>query len=276
MLPVKMLAIDLDGTFLSSQTQLISENVASLELAQKAGVETLICTGRTYPGVERFIQGMPNLKKEGYLILHNGALTLAYPSLEVVKRHIISPTIRQAILAFFHQQDVKLTQLIGLNDETIFLTGSQLPNPHIVADAATLAMPVIPVTDEAFSAVEDLTKVLLMGPKEELDRVQAQIPNELKEQCSMVRSKDVIIEFFALGVNKGQAVADLADYLHIPAEQVMTIGDQLNDIEMLQYAGYSVAMGNAQPMVKAAAKYVTGTNDQAGVSQAINKHILEK
>ena len=74
--------------------------------------------------------------------------------------------------------------------------------------------------------------------------------------------------------HKGGAIAKLCDHLGCLMENVMTLGDGLNDVTMLQMAGISVAMENAAPEVKAAAKYVTGSCDESGVAQAIRRFCL--
>ena len=76
------------------------------------------------------------------------------------------------------------------------------------------------------------------------------------------------------GVSKGRAVKELAEKMGIGPDQVMTVGDFDNDLSMIEYAGYGIAMGNATPKVKAAAKYVTLTNDEDGVAAAIRKYVL--
>ena len=77
-------------------------------------------------------------------------------------------------------------------------------------------------------------------------------------------------------VNKGHALAFLTEKLHITREQVMAVGDSQNDLDMIQYAGWGVAMDNAAANVKAAAKAVTGHHDADGVAEAIEKYVLKK
>ena len=82
------------------------------------------------------------------------------------------------------------------------------------------------------------------------------------------------LEINATGANKGDALLQLAEYLGIKQEETMAFGDGENDITMLRTAGIGVAMGNAEPSVKAAADYVTVTNNEAGVAAAIRKFVL--
>jgi hydroxymethylpyrimidine pyrophosphatase-like HAD family hydrolase len=89
-------------------------------------------------------------------------------------------------------------------------------------------------------------------------------------------SKPHFLEMSALTVNKGTALAFLGGEAWDCPEEIMAIGDSLNDIEMIQYAGIGVAMGNARPEVKKVADYITATNEEDGVAQAIEKFVLAK
>ena len=83
------------------------------------------------------------------------------------------------------------------------------------------------------------------------------------------------MELNAPGVHKGRALAALAQRLGLTADQVMAFGDADNDLEMLEYARWSFAMGNAAPEAKAAAKHVTGANDEGGVAMAVEEYVLK-
>ena len=93
-------------------------------------------------------------------------------------------------------------------------------------------------------------------------------------QLYATSSKPGYVEMMHPAVNKGQALAFLADKLKINQNEVMAVGDSLNDIDMLKFAGFGVAMGNAAPEVKAAAQAVTRSNNEDGVAEAIEKYAL--
>ena len=76
------------------------------------------------------------------------------------------------------------------------------------------------------------------------------------------------------GCSKANAIKALSDYFKVPASQIMALGDDCNDAPMMEAAGYSVAMGNAVPETKAAAKYVTATNAEDGVAKAIQRLVF--
>ena len=91
----------------------------------------------------------------------------------------------------------------------------------------------------------------------------------------MVTSFAENLEFTAVGVNKGTAVQALSARLGLGPEQVMAFGDAGNDLELLSWAGWSFAMANATDQAKAAARYVTGSNTEAGVAMAVERYFLD-
>ena len=99
--------------------------------------------------------------------------------------------------------------------------------------------------------------------------IEAQVP-----EVDVTSSWYDNLEIMAKGVNKGSALAELAAFLNIPMSEVMAIGDQDNDIPMIQAAGYGVAMGNASPAAAATARFHTDTNTEYGVAMAINRLAL--
>ena len=97
---------------------------------------------------------------------------------------------------------------------------------------------------------------------------------ELCQRFSGVRSQPVIYEAMPLGTTKATALSRLAEILKIDSSEIMAMGDANNDIEMLQFAGLGIAMGNASDYVKSLADAVTASNEEDGVARAIEKYIL--
>ena len=112
-------------------------------------------------------------------------------------------------------------------------------------------------------------KVMMIDEPEILDKAISRIPAEVKEKYTVLKSAPYFLEILDKRVNKGTGVKSLADALGIKAEEVMAIGDQENDIAMIEYAGVGVAMDNAIPSVKEIANFVTKSNLEDGVAYAI-------
>jgi len=107
-----------------------------------------------------------------------------------------------------------------------------------------------------------------------LDAAIARLPQTFRDKYTTVKSSPFYFEILNKEASKGAAVANLAQHLGIKQEEIMAIGDNENDLSMIEYAGLGVAMGNAVPLIKEAANVVTATNDEHGVAEAIKKFVL--
>ena len=131
-----------------------------------------------------------------------------------------------------------------------------------------------------YRAVEEMDhtlrfpKVMMIDEPEKLDRALAMMPAEAFERFNIMKSAPFYLEILSKRVDKGTGVKMLADHLGIAQENIMALGDQGNDIAMVNYAGVGVAMGNAIPELKEIAQFVTGTNSEDGVAMAIEKYVL--
>jgi hydroxymethylpyrimidine pyrophosphatase-like HAD family hydrolase len=119
-------------------------------------------------------------------------------------------------------------------------------------------------------------KGLVVHPANEIEAVIKDLKAALGDSLSVVRSSKVLIELFSPTVSKGQALATLAQYLEIPQQEVMAIGDQDNDIEMIAWAGLGVAMGNASAGAKAVAQVVAPPITEEGAAWAIEEYIFDQ
>ena len=120
-------------------------------------------------------------------------------------------------------------------------------------------------------------KVVTVCEEAFLDAQIQKLPKQLYQNFEVFKSREIILEVMPKGVHKAVGLKLLSDYLALDKSQVMAMGDEENDLTMLEWAGLGVAMANAVPKVKAVAKAVTTkTNEESGVAEAIHKYILEK
>lgn len=121
---------------------------------------------------------------------------------------------------------------------------------------------------------EGVEKILLMGEESALDQLAPVLRQCYGEKVHITKSKPCFLEITDSSVNKGVALAALAEHFGIDRSEVMAIGDSFNDLEMINYAGLGVAMGNARPEIKEQADIVTATNEEDGVAEAIERYVL--
>src|SRR5690625_2812412 len=121
-----------------------------------------------------------------------------------------------------------------------------------------------------------INKIVISRPSEELDAIIPKIPAHYHEKYNIYKSQPFILEVLPKNVDKGFSMRILGDKLGLEKEQIMGIGDQENDLSLVENAGLGIAMENAIPIVKNAADYITKTNNQNGVAHAIHKFVLNK
>lgn len=272
---IQLVAIDLDGTLLRDDKSLSQENVDAIKEAIEQGVQVVICTGRTLPSIQYLSKQLPQGDGDEYLILQNGAVVHQLPDLNIVHETILTEGDRQAIYDIFKEYRSEEVQMVAFDPDKLYLVDDETANPTVVQDAKTLSTDITLAKFEEVLNLETLYKIVVFGGVEFIDDYLEKIPNELYEQVHIVRSLPVAIEFIPKLANKANGLNALIQLLDIKAEDIMTIGDELNDYEMVKMAGLGVAMENGHPEVKRVADELTLTNNENGVAHAIRKFVTQ-
>ena len=159
-------------------------------------------------------------------------------------------------------------------EKSFYVVGNEVPD-LVAYDAGTVYMVAEAKSlEEIFAEGQVIFEAMYMAESKPLDDFQNAMEESLSQHYSTVRSQDYIFEIMPQGATKASGLKHLAEKLGIDPEQIMALGDAANDIEMLEFVGQSVAMGNASDDIKSLSKYVTLTNDQAGVAHAIRTWAL--
>jgi Cof subfamily protein (haloacid dehalogenase superfamily) len=268
---IRLLVLDLDGTILDRSNR-ISDSVAqAVAKVQSLGVAVAIATGRRYqsslPSYDFIGSTVPLICYEGGLIRdRNTGFTHRHWPLEprVVARildHTERLSLDGRLSIHLHVEDDLYVS--NLNDASSkFFEGSTVV-PIVVSDLR-------PLLNQA------TTKVMVLSDDVE---IITHLSSHLKDSDSRTRISEyksiTLLEAFHPLVNKRLAVSCLAEeIMALQPENVMAIGDDFTDIEMLEYAGIGVAMGNAPAAVKACADWVTSTIEEDGVARAIERWIF--
>lgn len=272
---IQLVAIDLDGTLLRDDKSLSQENVDAIKEAIEQGVQVVICTGRTLPSIQYLSKQLPQGDGDEYLILQNGAVIHQLPDLNIVHETVLTEGDRQAIYDVFKEYRSEEVQMVAFDPDKLYLVDDETANPTVVQDAKTLSTDITLAKFEEVLNLETLYKIVVFGGVEFIDDYLEKIPNDLYEQVHIVRSLPVAIEFIPKLANKANGLNALIQQLDIKAENIMTIGDELNDYEMVKMAGLGVAMENGHPEVKRVADELTLTNNENGVAHAIRKFVTQ-
>lgn len=270
---IQLLVLDIDGTIAGVSNQVTESVKKAIKAAMEKGVYVAIATGRMYRSALRFHQEIGSTLP---LIAYQGAY-IKDPATQRVHAHTpVCQKIALTLLDYFDEPDVRslISVHCYINDE--LYVRELTPESQAYGDR-TGVLP-IPLGDlRPLIAKSAPTKVLALAKDPAVvDRLLESVglrytPTELY----LTKSHAHFFEAGNPAVNKGAAVRYLAeDILGLSAANVMTIGDNLNDVEMLQYSGIGVAMGNAPPEVKARATWVTSPVEQDGVAAAIKEFVL--
>ncbi|NET00347.1 MAG: HAD family phosphatase [Sphaerospermopsis sp. SIO1G1] len=270
---IKLLVLDIDGTIAGHDNQVSNTVKQAITAVQAQGINVAIATGRMYCSALRFHEEInSNLPLSAY----QGAW-IQDPKNGKIHRHLtVTPEIAYQLLDYFEQPEWR--SLLSVH----FYINDQLYVREITTDTAGYAqrcgVDAIPVGDLRQVLNNKIpTKVLALCS--DLDLIKNMMgdlrlrytPAELYITTSVSTFLEVANPF----VNKGYAVRYIAEeLLGISSNQVMTIGDNFNDVEMLEYAGIGIAMGSAPEPVKAISHWVAPSVEEDGVAIAIEKFLL--
>ncbi|WP_369712251.1 Cof-type HAD-IIB family hydrolase [Leptotrichia sp. HSP-342] len=272
---VKLIAIDMDGTLLNENKHIDKAQKEAIHDAIEAGIKIVLCTGRPLYGILPFYKelGLHELDMEGYVILNNGCSIHKTKNWELIDWVEITSDDIDYLYKFSEEHDINFT----LVDDTHYFNIGRKPTDELVIDAKFVFSDITEISlEEAKSGKYKIIKAMYIGNPEEMESFHKKYENILKDKYSEVLSQPYVYEILPKGNNKGTGLKKLADKLGIKQEEVMAIGDGNNDIEMFEYANYSVAMENATELAAKAAKYRTDSNMNDGVAKAIRKYALNK
>jgi Cof subfamily protein (haloacid dehalogenase superfamily) len=270
---IRLLALDIDGTLLNSQFQISDANLSALQRARAAGIEVVLVTGR------RHDFAMPIAQQLGFedlwLISSNGAITRSLAG-ETFYRDLLPAELCRALCG----------AMIEFRGNTVLTFDKKAKGSIVLEHMNELENSirrwldknveyidfVIPIED---SLVTDPVQAMFCGPIARMHEALAALQNcHLSERITVLRTeypvRDLsIVDILNQGCSKGHALERWAAFRGLSREQVMAVGDNYNDIEMLAFAGYPVIMGNASDDLRSRGWTVTLTNDQDGVAAAL-------
>lgn len=269
---IKLIAIDLDGTLLNSEKKIPKENISAIQAAAQAGVKIVLCTGRPKSGIVPYFEQF-GLTDEEYIIMNNGCSIYNTKNWELMSyAQITNEELDQLQAAVRDFPEVCLT-LTG--EKYYYAVGDVVPE-LVQYDAGLVFDTAKAISLEAIKdSSEIIFQAMYMAKAPVLNSFQAAKEVDLAADFSVVRSQSYIFEAMPKGYTKATALKALSEKLGFSPDDVMAIGDAANDLEMLQFATHSVAMGNATDEVKEICRYQTTVNDQAGVAKAIYDYVLK-
>ena len=259
----KLIAIDMDGTLLTTEKKILQQTKEDLIYAFNKGVIVCICTGRGYPAAKRYVN---QLGIDMPLILYNGSRIRMSNDSNVIYNKTIELDVAKSVYETITRY--KGTCCFWREDKLYFNKNDEYAAYY---EKLTTIKPTI-VTEITDELLMNINKFIWCGDPKWLEEVQSSILNGL-EGINYFKSQPMFLEIVPPCVDKGQTLKELCNILGVNQNEVIAIGDEENDLSMIKFAGLGIAMANARQTVKECADYITLSNNENGVGEAVKKFI---
>ena len=267
---IKLITIDIDDTLVNTAKQVTPRVKAALQEATAQGVKVVLTTGRPLPGVQEYLDELGlNHQDDQYAITYNGGVVQTTNGEELGGKEL-------AYSDYLRLREVADELGAYLQVETIdaAYTSAKEINYWASRENFLIKMPLFIKPIDEMDPNDHYVKFMFIGDEADIDAWRDALPNDVKEAYYIVKSTPQHLEFMHKDATKGSGLLTLADKLGIDQSETMALGDQQNDITMIEAAGLGVAMGNAVPEVKAVADVETTTQNTDGVGVAVEKWVL--
>jgi Cof subfamily protein (haloacid dehalogenase superfamily) len=277
--PVRLIALDIDGTLLDSHWHLPSRNREAIEAALGRGVEVAVVTGRRYDFATAVIGLLPHPVTA---IVSNGAL-VRLPDGSTPIRHLLRADTARRVLDATPAYRAGAGLIFDRPREgQVVFERIDWSHPSRRGYANANRAYILEVEPLEAALTENPIQVMFNGSVDEMrgltDALHAMPEAEaFAVAVTAYEAHDfVLVDVLTAGCTKGRTLLEWAALRGIPREDVLAIGDNLNDVEMLEAAGQPVVMGNAVPALRARGWPVCASNDDAGVAEAIERFVLDR
>jgi len=266
-LPIRLLALDLDGTIIDSRMRVSPRVRRALRSAVDAGVHVILASGRFFRTVRLFAQ---DLGIEEPLICYQGALIQDPNSAQVYFKRGVPLHLAGEFVNFVQEHGWDL----GICIDDCIYAQHDATRLRFYAEYSPVENELQLVDDLRSILSSEPLKLVVVTEEEQAAMVRDMLQERFAGRLRIMRSFSQFVEGTSLEASKGRALAFLAGRLGATQAETMAIGDNDNDVDMVAWAGLGVAMGNASAAVKAVADYVAPSLEEDGAAEAIERFIL--
>ena len=282
----KLVAIDLDGTMLNQYGVVTERTKEAIKKAQECGIEVIIASGRPIDSIKTIAK---EIKSQKYFISGNGAIIYDIAKDEIIYENTLK---KQKVLEIIKICEENSIYYNIYTEKEIVAQSLQCnvlyyhkENAFKAEDEKTHINIVENVYDYIASRDEKVVKITIcdnnqsifnsiMRKLKEIDEIEILEVSHMSRKIIRQGTEEIPIEYFyteisAKNVDKWNAIQFLKEKMEIKTEEIITIGDNVNDKKMLENAGLGIAMGQSHPVIKEVANQVTGTNTEDGVADAL-------
>jgi len=264
----KLLALDLDDTLLNARLQIPERSRRAVEQAREAGVRVTLATGRMFRSAKPYAQ---QLGIQDYLITYQGALVRHAVTGETLFHRPVPLNLARELIELVKGYGYHVNIYV---DDLLFVA-ERTPEGERYAAHSSVPLGVVGDLGRFLKERnEDPTKVLVVAGEAQLDELAAQARSIFGDRLHINKSKPHFLEFAHPDGHKGHALESIAGHYGLRRQEIIAVGDTYNDLEMIEYAGLGVAVGNARPEIIKKADYICPTNEDCGVADVVEKFIL--
>lgn len=286
----KLIAIDLDGTLLNSYGQISEKNRNALNKAKENNAEIIIASGRTTDSVRNIAN---DIGAKGYIICGNGSLIYDLQKEEIIYDKFIDKKKALQIIEICEQNSIyyniyteNMVITKTLNNNVLFYYQENASKPDNKKTKINIVQDIYKYVEELENqhilkiTISDSNSIIFNGIIRKLRNIK---DIDVLDVAHMSRkiiktgTEETVIEYYyteitSKNVDKWYAIEYLMDKLNIQRQEVMAIGDNVNDKMMIENAGCGVAMGNSAPYIKESADIVVSNNNEDGVAEVIEQN----
>lgn len=258
--PFDLVAVDLDGTLADEHNRCSPYDLCAMHAVSRRGIYVIIASGRMHAATERFWH---EAQLTAPILSYNGAM-IKHPRDGFIWVHLtIPPAFAEEVVDFCETNGYHLNYY--LNDRLYVKSETRWSQLYHQRTGSVIE----PVGSLTRFRGHSPTKLILIDTPQTTDELQARFRERFGARLNIMKSNDEYLEFMHPGANKARTLQRLANMLGVARERVLAIGDGNNDIPMMRWAGYAVAMGNAKPAVKELAHLVAPPIERNGLAVAL-------
>ena len=264
---IKLIALDIDGTLLDGNSEVSKANREAILQAEKKGIYVILATGRMYRSANQFSK---YFNSDMPIITYNGGMVREFNYGKKLFEYNMPTDMVRPIYETTKKYDLSMNFYI--NDNLYANEGHK----YIKDYAEHIKVPYLTLKDEEIFKLideENIIKMVAVEDSEVLDRFLAAEYDKYKDKLYLVKSLPFFLEIAHKGINKATGLKALGEILDIKPEEMLAIGDNLNDEEMLDFVGHPIVMANGHIELKNKGYFVTKTNEEDGVAFAISQFI---
>ncbi len=262
----KLIAIDLDGTLLNEEKEISQKNKDAIKKCIDNDVKIVISSGRAKENITMFMKELGITS--GYGSAFHGSTIFKAEDFTIVNETFLNDEIAKEILS-----KINVNTNVGIlayTQQSLYTTNlnEEVEKYHRNKKVKVTTL------NNFYGINEPISKILVKGERKVLDEIKASVMM-YEDRCKILFSELDLLEFTSLQTNKGFSLEKIAELYNINIKDTIGIGDNYNDMEMIEKAGLGVAVQNAVPELKQKADYVTqATNEEDAISEVINKFIV--